>query len=63
MLCTLPALALEGRGARPVVVAETESVETPPPQPLFYLDPSILIDEMGALLVDLEANLTRLKTN
>jgi hypothetical protein len=63
MLCTLPALALEGRGARPVVVAETESVEALPPQPLFYLDPSISIDGMGALLVDLEANLTRLKTN
>jgi len=63
MLCTLPALALEGRGARPVVVTEAGSAQTSPPQPLFYLDPSISIDGAGALLADLDRNLTRLKTN
>jgi len=62
MLCTLPALVLEGRGARPVVVTEPGSAETSPPQPLFYLDPSISIDGTGALLVDLDKNLTRLKS-
>lgn len=61
MLCTLPTLVLEGRGARPVVVAELGSSKASPPQPLFYLDPSISINGTEGLLVDLDNNLTRLK--
>ena len=63
VLCTLPSLALEGRGARPVVVIDGNPAETSPQQPLFYLDPSLAIDQIGALVADLDKNLTRLKMN
>lgn len=58
-LANLPALMLEGTGATPVRVRDTEGAYPAATQPLFYVDRGIKFKDMDDLLSLVEATLTR----
>jgi len=62
-LCTLPVLALEGRGARPVRILSASDDLYMGDQPLFYIDQDIAVSNVKQFMSCIETSLVRRRCN